>query len=342
MCGEGQPSSSVLILLLKQTRFMFLDIVLLIVGLALILFGANILTDGSAALAQRFKISEFVIGLTIVAIGTSMPELVVSSMSAFNGNSDVAIGNIVGSNIFNTFAILGITALIAPVGLTKSNIRIDIPIGIFAAMVLLIMVSDSFLGDAEFDIISRSEGIFLLMFFVFFMVYSFMSAKNMPENTDSAESQTVKKNGWLITAMIIGGLCGLIFGGNLFLNSGISIARAAGIKEATIAITLMAGGTSLPELAASTVSAIKGKSQLALGNVVGSNISNIFLVLGTSAIISPLTLGDIMPADMLILLGTSILLLGTAYTFKKKQIDRIEGGIFILLFIAYMTWVINR
>ena len=142
--------------------------------------------------------------------------------------------------------------------------------------------------------------------------------------------------------MIIGGLAGLIFGGNLFLDSAISIAKTAGIKDATIAITLMAGGTSLPELAASTVSAIKGKSQLALGNVVGSNISNIFLVLGTSAVISPLTLGDITPLDMLVLVGSSVLLLITAYTFKKKQIARIEGIIFILLFFAYMTWVVNR
>ena len=321
---------------------MLLDIVILIAGLCLILYGANILTDGSAALAQKFNISEFVIGLTIVAIGTSMPELVVSAISSFQGNSDVSIGNIVGSNIFNTFAILGITALITPISLTNNNIKRDIPIGIFASIALLIMASDVFLGDGTTDIISRCEGIFLLFFFIVFMTYSFLTAKNIPETETSANTEVKKKNGWLIGLMIIGGLAGLIFGGNLFLDSAISIAKTAGIKDATIAITLMAGGTSLPELAASTVSAIKGKSQLALGNVVGSNISNIFLVLGTSAVISPLTLGDITPLDMLVLVGSSVLLLITAYTFKKKQIARIEGIIFILLFFAYMIWVVNR
>lgn len=321
---------------------MFLDIVILLIGLGLILYGANILTDGSAALAQKFNISEFVIGLTIVAIGTSMPELVVSAISAFQGNSDVAIGNIIGSNIFNTFAILGITALIAPVTLTKNNITRDIPIGIFASITLLIMTSDVFLGDGETDIIGRGEGIFLIFFFIAFMAYSFLTAKNIPETELSESFETKKKNGWLISIMIVGGLAGLIFGGNLFLDSAISIARAAGIKDATIAITLMAGGTSFPELAASTVSAIKGKSQLALGNIVGSNISNIFLVLGTSAIISPLTLGDITSFDVLVLVGSSILLLVAAYTFKKKRIDRIEGSIFLIFFLAYMIWVVNR
>ncbi len=321
---------------------MFLDIVILIAGLGLILYGANILTDGSAALAQKFNISEFVIGLTIVAIGTSMPELVVSAISAFQGNSDVAIGNIVGSNIFNTFAILGVTALIAPISLTKNNIKQDIPIGIFASVALLVMTSDVFLGDGVTNIISRSEGIFLFFFFIVFMIYSFLTAKNIPETKTPENTEIKKKNGWLIGIMIIGGLTGLIFGGNLFLDSAISIAKAAGIKDATIAITLMAGGTSLPELAASTVSAIKGRSQLALGNVVGSNISNIFLVLGTSAVISPLTLGDISSWDMLVLVGSSVLLLITAYTFKKKQIARIEGAILILLFFIYMIWVVNR
>ena len=321
---------------------MLLDIVILIVGLALILYGANFLTDGSAALAQRFNISEFVIGLTIVAIGTSMPEFVVSTLSAFQGNSDVAIGNVIGSNIFNTLAILGITSLLTPVALTKTNIKWDIPMGIFASFVLLIMTSDVFLGDGTIDMIGRGEGILLLFCFAGFMAYSFLTAKNIPEAGIPENTPIKKKNGWVISAMIIGGLAGLIFGGNIFLDSAISIARAAGIKDATIAITLMAGGTSLPELAASTVSAIKGRSQLALGNVVGSNISNIFLVLGASATISPLTLGDITTGDMLVMVGCSILLLITAYTFKQKKIDRIEGIIFLLIFLAYMAWVVNR
>lgn len=318
-----------------------MDIVLLIAGLGLVLLGANMLTDWSAALAKRFGLSEFVIGLTIVAIGTSAPELVVSVISAVQGNGDVAVGNILGSNMFNTLVIIGITAIIIPVPFTADNIRKDIPFALLASFILLVVVSDVYLKDSTEGVISRGEGILMLFFWIVFMVYTLFSAKN-GVSPETSKKNTVSKSIWLMLLMIGLGLVGLIYGGKLFLDSGISLARSIGISESVIAITLMAGGTSLPELAACVVSALKGKPQIALGNVIGSNISNIFLILGLSASIHPLKLGNILPADMVVLTISSLLIFLTAYTFKKRAADRIEGIVFLLLYVAYIIWLIMR
>lgn len=317
-----------------------MNVILLIVGLVLILVGANYLTDGSAALARRFNISEFIVGLTIVAIGTSTPELVVSVISALHGSGEMAIGNVTGSNLFNGLLILGITTLIRPVPLTSDNIKKDIPLGILASIVMVVVCCDVLLGSDLRNNIGRDEGIILLLLFVIFISYTIFSAK-APEVEEAAEEQKPMPI-WLMLIMIVGGLAGLVFGGNLFQTSAVEVARSLGVSESMIAITLLAGGTSLPELAASAVSAFKGKSEMAMGNVLGSNISNIFLVLGASATITPLSLGGITMVDLLTVLGASILLWITAFSFKRNKIDRPEAVILIVAYIAYIWYMVTH
>lgn len=317
-----------------------MNVILLIVGLALILVGANYLTDGSAALARRFKLSEFIVGLTVVAIGTSTPELVVSVVSALHGSGEMAIGNVTGSNLFNGLLILGVSTLIRPVPLTSDNIKKDIPLGILASILLLVVCCDVLLGSDLYNNIGRDEGIILLLLFVVFISYTVFSAK-VPEDEEVVEVQKQTPM-WLIIIMIVGGLAALVFGGNLFQTSAVEVARALGVSESVIAITLLAGGTSLPELAASVVSALKGKAEMAMGNVLGSNISNIFLVLGASATITPLSLGGITMVDLLTVLGASILLWITAFSFKRNKIDRPEAVILILAYFVYIWYMVTH
>lgn len=321
-----------------------MDIFLLILGLALILGGANFLTDGSAALAQRFRVPEFIVGLTIVAVGTSTPELVVSVLSAAAGNSDVAIGNIVGSNIFNVFLILGVCALIAPLPLTGGNIRRDLPFLTAVSVLLLLLTSDRLLGLGEVDAIGRIDGIVMLLLYIALIRYTIRAERRtaaQATQTTQTEKPQRSRSLWLIVVMIAGGLAGLIFGGELFLDSASAIARALGVSESVIAITLMAGGTSLPELASSVVSLLKGKSEMALGNVIGSNIANILLILGLSATIHPLTLGGITRIDLLTVLLSSVLLFVTAFTFRRKAVDRWEGAIFLVIYALYIGYLVR-
>lgn len=324
-----------------------MDIFLLILGLALILGGANFLTDGSAALAQRFRVPEFIVGLTIVAVGTSTPELVVSVLSAAAGNSDVAIGNIVGSNIFNVFLILGVCALIAPLPLTGGNIRRDLPFLTAVSVLLLLLTSDRLLGLGEVDAIGHIDGIVMLLLYIALIRYTIRTERRtaalatQATQTTQTEKPQRSKSLWLIVVMIGGGLAGLIFGGELFLDSATAIARALGVSESVIAITLVAGGTSLPELASSVVSLLKGKSEMALGNVIGSNIANILLILGLSATIHPLTLGGITRIDLLTVLLSSVLLFVTAFTFRRKAVDRWEGAIFLVIYALYIGYLVR-
>lgn len=324
-----------------------MDIFLLILGLALILGGANFLTDGSAALALRFRVPEFIVGLTIVAVGTSTPELVVSVLSAAAGNSDVAIGNIVGSNIFNVFLILGVCALIAPLPLTGGNIRRDLPFLTAVSVLLLLLTSDRLLGLGEVDAIGRIDGIVMLLLYIALIRYTIRAerrtAAQATQTTQTTQTEKPQRSRslWLIVVMIAGGLAGLIFGGELFLDSATAIARALGVSESVIAITLVAGGTSLPELASSVVSLLKGKSEMALGNVIGSNIANILLILGLSATIHPLTLGGITRIDLLTVLLSSVLLFVTAFTFRRKAVDRWEGAIFLVIYALYIGYLVR-
>lgn len=317
-----------------------MDILLLIVGLGLILAGANFLTDGSAALAQRFRVPEFIIGLTVVAVGTSTPELVVSVLSAIGGQSDVAIGNVVGSNIFNVFVILGVCALIRPVPLTAGNIRRDIPFGVLVSLLLLALAQDSLLCKGAADRIGHLDGVAMLALYILLMWYTIRKTKR-PEATAPTEGSKAPMAAWLTAVMIVGGLAGLVFGGEMFLRSATSIARSLGVSESVIAITLVAGGTSLPELASSLVSLFKGKAEMALGNVIGSNIANILLILGVSATIHPLSMGGITVWDLLMVLLSSVVVFLAAFTFKRKAIDRWEGALFVAIYAVYIWYLIR-
>lgn len=315
---------------------MLLQTAILIAGLVLILFGANYLVDGSSSIARRFGLSEFVIGLTIVGIGTSTPEMVVSFLSAFQGKADMAIGNIVGSNIFNTMLILGVTALICPLTITRNAIRRDIPLNIIVTMLLIVLgLNATLFGIGEGDVLSRVDGAILLAIFAWYMWSSF---KN---DSVGDESEDIKSYSLGVSVLlIIGGLAALVIGGRLFVNAATEIARLFGVSDKFIAITVMAAGTSMPELATSVVAAIKGRGQLALGNVVGSNISNILLILGGSALIHPLSFGGMTPVDLAVCLGCTLFILLSAAIFKRKQLDKIEGAILVLGMAAYMWYLI--
>lgn len=314
---------------------MTLQILILLGGLALILFGANWLVDGSSSIAKRFGISEFVIGLTIVGIGTSTPEMVVSFLSAFQGKADMAIGNIVGSNIFNTLMILGVTALIAPLTITKSNLKKDIPLNIFVTVLLILLGMNFTIFGLGQDQLSRIDGAILLAIFAWYLYTSFKS------DTADEDGEGIKeyKTG-ISVLLIVAGLGSLIAGGKLFVNSATELAKMFGVSDKFIAITVMAAGTSMPELATCAVAALKGRGQLALGNVLGSNISNILLILGGSALINPLSFGGMTYVDLGVVLAGAIFILASAYLFKKKQLDRFEGIVLLLMEAGYMWYLI--
>lgn len=316
---------------------MVLQIFILLAGLLMILFGANWLVDGSSSIAKRFGISEFVIGLTIVGIGTSTPEMVVSFLSSFQGKADMAIGNIVGSNIFNTVMILGVTALIAPLAITKSNLKKDIPLNIIVTLLLIILgMNFTLFGKGE-DQLSRLDGVILLGVFAWYIWSSFRSDNADPE--EDGDGIKEYKTG-ISVLLIVAGLAGLIIGGRLFVNSATELAKMFGVSDKFIAITVMAAGTSMPELATCVVAALKGRGQLALGNVLGSNISNILLILGGAALINPLSFSGMTYVDLGAVLLSALFILGSAYLFKKKQLDRFEGAILLLMEAAYMWYLI--
>ncbi len=305
-----------------------MDIVLILAGLVLILGGANYLTDGAAALAKRLNISEFVIGLTIVAIGTSCPELVVSTFSAIKGSGAMAIGNVVGSNIFNTFMILGICGLFIPVQLTERNMKIDIPLGILVSSILLIVC----LGGT----IYRSYGVLMILIYIAIILFSIKSSKREMAAKKSEEEHIHSMSLWLSIVLVLGGLAALVYGGNIFLEGSVNVAKKFGISDKVIAITLLAGGTSFPELAASVVSIIKGKSDIAIGNIIGSNIANILLVLGVTSTIIPLEMGSITLFDIIVVLTGSVMLYLSGHLFVKRQFSKVEAVVMIAAYAAYM------
>lgn len=316
---------------------MILQILILIAGLLLILFGANWLVDGSSSIAKRFGISEFVIGLTIVGIGTSTPEMVVSFLSSFQGKADMAIGNIVGSNIFNTMMILGVTALISPLTITRSNLKKDIPLNIIVTLLLILLGMNLTLFGKGQDQLCRIDGAILLGVFAWYIWNSFKS----DSNSSSEDGDSIKEYKTGISVLLIGaGLAGLIIGGRLFVNSATELAKMFGVSDKFIAITVMAAGTSMPELATCVVAALKGRGQLALGNVLGSNISNILLILGGSALINPLSFKGMTYADLGAVLISALFILASAYLFRKKQLDRFEGIILLLMEAGYMWYLI--
>ena len=311
------------------------NILLLLVGLGLVVLGADWLVNGASSIARRAGISEFVIGLTIVGFGTSCPELVVSLSGAIEGNSDISVGNVVGSNIFNVLFILGLTAMVLPVGMTDKNRRIDIPITLGVTILLGILgITGSMSGPG----ISRWEGVLMLLVFSAYLFYCFKSdSKDEFSETQQATLSITKS-----IALTLTGLAGLIFGGDLFVDSATALARQIGVSDKFIAVTILAGGTSLPELATSLVAAIKGKEQLALGNILGSNVFNAMLILGLSSVITPLSFASMTIVDIITLVLSAVLLLIWAYTGRKNRIDRREGAAMLLCYVAYNVFLFSR
>lgn len=324
-----------------------MDYLLLVVGLALLLLGANYLVDSSVAIAKRAKISNFIIGLTIVGIGTSAPELFVSLQSGLTGYGDIAMGNVVGSNITNLLLILGVTAVICPFAIEKQTHRSDIPFSIFAAVLLTMFVNDSWNPGIDENILSRLDGgVFLIIFISYFIYTLFIKAKNPQEakeemDQDATSSLEGKKPVllWGIAAVSLGAL---LCGGQLFLDSAINLARAWGMSEAVISITIVAVGTSLPELITSVMAACKNNPQLALGNILGSNVFNILMILGLTASITPIHVVGINAVDFMVMIGATVATFIVTYTFKKRKFDRAEGVIFLLCYVAYTIYLLMR
>ena len=315
-----------------------MDVIYIIIGLALVLVGAHILTEGAAAVAEKFRISELVIGLTIVAVGTSMPEFVVSSAAAVQGSSDMAIGNVVGSNIFNVFLILGLCAVVSPLPFTRNNIRFDIPLTFLASVMLFVAALDVMFGLGEVNRIGRVEGVVMFLCYIAVVIWSIRSSKQ--DEQEVAAEPRMKM--WIALLAIVGGLAALVIGSRLFVDGASAVARALGVSDALIAITLVACGTSLPELASSLVSVAKGQKGMALGNVLGSNLFNILFILGGCSMISPLTLGDIDIVDISMVVLSAVIPFIFAFTFKGRQLDRKEGVAMVAIYIGYVAWLISK
>lgn len=314
-----------------------MEYIILVISLVGIVLGADFLVAGAVSIARKFKVSDFVIGAAIVGIGTSMPELVVSFIGALKGNADVAIGNVVGSNIFNILGILGITALFFPIAINKENMKFEIPLCIGISILLILFAFNFFNGNTA--CISRIDGILLLIAFISFMWYSFHRDKqNTSASTTSEDAPEEKTPLWLAVIKVVGGLAILITSCDFFVDNAVQVAKSFGVSDAIISLTLIACGTSLPELAASVAAAIKKNTQLALGNIIGSNIFNISLILGVSSQVMPLTSTGITYVDYIVMIAATILTL--LFGFKGK-IGRLGGVFMFICFILYNIYLIN-
>ena len=323
---------------------MLLDIILLAVSLAMILFGAGWLTDGGSALAKRMGLSELMIGLTIVAFGTSAPELVISVVSAIDGNAGIAIGNVVGSNIANILLIIGFTAMMRPLNVGRSLLSNEMPLVILSSVALLVCGNANLL-DGLPNTLTRVDGILFLLIFCIFMRYTFSRAKAVPEPDAAAiEAPSAQPAAavplWRSIAMIVLGLAGLVWGGDIFVDSASELAKGLGVSDAIIGLTVVALGTSLPELATSVVAAMKGHGDMAVGNVIGSCIFNILFVLACSAMVRPLPLGDVTNVDLLTMTGASVLFWLSGWLIGHRVITRAEGTVFTVLYILYTVFLI--
>lgn len=314
-----------------------MEYIILIVSLAGIVFGAEFLVAGSVSVAKRFKVSDFVIGAAIVGVGTSMPELVVSFIGAVNGNADVAIGNVVGSNIFNVLGILGLTAVFFPIAIDRKNMKFEIPLCIGVSVLLSVLALNFFNGTPA--CISRVDGIILLSIFAGFMWYSFHRDRKLSTSVEEGNTKEEQTPLWLAIVKVTGGLALLITSCDFFVDNAVAIAKSFGVNDAFISLTLIACGTSLPELAASIAAAVKKNTDMALGNIVGSNIFNITLILGLSSQVMPLTSSGITGVDYLIMIAAAIL---PAIFGFKGRIGRIGGAFMVICFIAYNWYLITN
>lgn len=313
---------------------MILNLLYILIGFALLIYGANLLVNGSVGLAKRFNLSDLLIGLTVVAFGTSAPELVVNLKAAFNpGTTDIALTNIIGSNMINTYVILGLAALIFPIASQKSSRRLDIPLSILGPILILILSVDG--------AISPFDGAILLLVFTAFLFYNIRNAKKYPEKMDQTSAYIPMKI-WRAILLILAGLGGLIAGAELIVPNATKLAQGFGVSQAVIGLTIVALGTSLPELATSAVSAFKKNSDIALGNVIGSNIFNVFFILGSSAVTRELPAYKGMMPDLIFTAIGSLMVIGFIYLNKERTLFRNNGAILLLLYIVYLAWTLNK
>lgn len=311
-------------------EIMWAQVLLLIFGIVVVLKSADWLTNGAVGLATKLGISQIVIGLTIVAIGTSMPEFFVSIVSAIKGTPDLAVGNIVGSNIFNVLLIVGVAATVAPIAIQRATVRRDIPIAIVASIILTFMMLD--------DNISRIDALILFAAFIAFIWITLRNSKNDTNEKDASTEKVIPT--WKSVLFIIFGLVGLVLGSNIFVDNASSLAHGWGISDAIIGLTIVAGGTSLPELATSAVAARKGDSGIAIGNVLGSNVFNILMILGLTGIISPMHIQNITYIDMAVMVISMALF--WLFSFTKLRVERWEGCVLIACFLGYITWLVSN
>lgn len=322
---------------------MMFTYILFFIGFVFLIKGADLLVDGASSLAKRIGVSSLVIGLTIVAFGTSAPELVVNILASLKGNTEIAIGNILGSNIVNILLILGISAVIYPLAVKKGTVWKEIPLALLAVLVLALMANDVFVDGATSSVISRIDGFILIAFFIIFLYYTFGISRVTPATPVDIDEQKPETRSlakaWL---MVFVGIAGLVLGGKWIVDGAVVFATSMGVSEALIGLTIVAIGTSLPELATSAVAAYKKDVDIAVGNIVGSNIFNIFWILGVSAIINPLPFSQTLMSDMFVTILATLLLFVFLFIGKRHVIERWQGVLFILLYVAYLAYVIMR
>lgn len=320
---------------------MLLPILLLVAGLVILIFGANYMVEGASALAKKFNISNLAIGLTVVAFGTSAPELVVNTFAAVQGHEDIVFGNVLGSNNFNLFIILGITGLMTPLAVQSSTAWKEIPISFIAVIVLYLLVNDTLIFGSPDSSLTRIDGTILLLFFALFLFYVYKQLKGDPTETEELVTVPALSN-LKMTLYIIGGLGGLVYGGHLVVNNAIEIAESLGISQKIIGLTVVAAGTSLPELATSVVAALKKNADIAVGNIIGSNIFNIFLILGASSMLSPIGYDPVFNMDLYVLAGGTIFLFLAMFMAGRKKLDRWEAAILLLFYLGYTTYLVMQ
>lgn len=313
---------------------MVIDVVLFLVGLALIVYGADFLTDGASSLGRRMGMSELVTGLTIVAFGTSAPELAISVTGAVQGNTGIAIGNVVGSNIFNTLVIVGLVAMLCPIKVERGIMTKEIPMTILSALALFAVGCSEWL-DGTAPIITRVDGILFLLIFIMFMRYVVSKGKEEGEAGTGNKPMGV----WRSIVYAAGGLVALVYGGDLFVDSASSIAKSMGVSDAVVGLTIVAAGTSLPELATSIVAARKGSTGIAVGNVIGSNIFNILMVLGCASLVKELPFKGVGYVDLSVMLGSAIMFWIFGRIIKERTITRLEGGVMFASYVGYMVYL---
>lgn len=320
---------------------MFVSVVVLILGFILLIKGADLLVSGASSIARRYGVSNIVIGLTIVAFGTSLPELVINLVSGSTGNSEIAIGNVLGSNIANVLLILGVSAMICPLVVHKNTVWKELPLSVLASIVLLVLVNDAWFGY-NFNELSSGDGVILLTFFVIFLYYTFGLAKKGKTDVINTDEDIKEMVIWKAILFIIIGIAGLALGGNWTVESAVDIATEIGLSEAVIGLTIVAIGTSLPELATSAIAATKKQTDIAIGNVVGSNIFNIFWILGLSSVVSPIPFNTKSNIDLLLVVLSSGLLFSFLFIGKKHHLQKWQGLMFVVIYVSYLAVLVMR